>query len=164
MPAFPRRALGRTTIARDGTHQVFLQVLGCHTNASVRDDDHTTGPIFVFHSLDSDIEVVTAIPDSLVSQRGKPQLFESIVGVGNQFPQKDLSGALSGRSPERELLDALVRVETTRNKSLSSSKGGGYLPVYDDLSQTRNITLSKALSTIRTGTNQKRIPDSRGAL
>ena len=59
-------------------------------------------------------------------QGGKPQLFESIVGIGDEFSEEDISATTSGfRMYDEMARNGPVRVET----------------VDDDLAQASNITL-----------------------
>lgn len=55
------------------------------------DDEGAARSILVPDGLDGDVEVVAAVPHGLVSEGSETELFECVVGVGDQFAKEDLS-------------------------------------------------------------------------
>lgn len=50
-----------------------------------------TFAILILDSFDGDIQRRNSVVDGLVLQSSKAQLFNGVVGVGNEFSEKDLS-------------------------------------------------------------------------
>ena len=67
-----------------------------------RYDYAATGTIFILYSLDSHIQGGNAVIEVLLRESSQTELFKSVIGIGDQFPEENLPKGIGSGSRRKE--------------------------------------------------------------